>query len=83
MEKIYFIDYSENEVLPRSGDKDLAEDYEKLMKEQNTEISIYDTKDDMMCDALEWASQAKDGCSGFEELDRDEMQELIDEVNEE
>ncbi len=68
----YFIDYSEDEVLPSSGDSTLVEKYETLSM-----IMVYDSKEAMYVEMAEFAHQARHGVRTFKEFTDEEMREKI------
>lgn len=77
---LYYIDYSEDEVVPCGGREDLVLTYKNVMERNGTPIMVYTKKDGMMEDALEFASQARHGAIPYEYLEDDEMKEKIEEV---
>lgn len=78
-EFLYFIDYDEDQVLPRSGNVSLVNQYIQKMEEIGTPcIGVYTSKKEMMRDVLEYAHQARDGVTDYRQLTDEEM---IDKIN--
>jgi hypothetical protein len=75
----YFIEYSNDEVIPASGSDKLVEEYAKLMNENDKYVPVFETKDDLMDEALEYAGYARHGARGFEKYSDKEMRDLIEE----
>lgn len=71
MDKLYFIDHSEDAVLPCVGDKDLVNRY-------NNVLGIYETKEELYIAVSEFAEYARGGVKSLKEYTRDE---LIKKVN--
>lgn len=80
-ELLYFIDYDEDQVLPRSGNINLVNQYVDKMKEAGTPIiGIHKTKQKMMEDALEFAHQARHGADKYKRLSDEELTQMINEL---
>lgn len=68
----YFIDSSEDTVLPSSGKASLVEEYAKLM-----DVKIFETREEMLEEVAELASYAKDGVSGEQIFTDEELLKKI------
>uniref|UniRef100_A0A6M3LK20 Uncharacterized protein n=1 Tax=viral metagenome TaxID=1070528 RepID=A0A6M3LK20_9ZZZZ len=78
---LYFIDYDEERVVPLSGDADLVKEYELLTgKADMYLLGVYNTKEEMYEDALEWSHQTRSGAAKYKHLSREEMEEKIKEA---
>ena len=76
---LYFIDYDEDAVIPRSGSANLVNIYSKIMNKKGKSISIYLTKDELMGSVADFAHQARDGADAYEHLNDDQMLKIINE----
>jgi len=70
--KKFFIDYSEDEVLPSGGDSTLVEKYETIQM-----IMVFDSKEAMYIAMSEFSHQARNGVRDFKEFTYEEMIEKI------
>ena len=81
--KIYFIDYNEDQVCPCAGNSELVKRYSASMARTERElIGIYDTKGEMMEEALEYVDQARHGARKFESFSDEQMMEKIRDAEE-
>lgn len=68
----YFIDYSEDAVLPCVGNSVLVEQYAKLM-----DIKIFETRKEMLKSVVELAEYARDGVNGEQIFTDEELLKKI------
>jgi len=83
MENItYFLDFSYDEVIPVGARSDLVDKYELRLKEDDVlaVIQRFDTKEDLLNEAIEQAGHARDGGRGFRMVTDEEMLEMIGEI---
>ncbi len=76
MDKVFFLDYSEDEVIPLSCDRDLFDEYQNIRTELKEPCDVFDSKEELLETALEYAGYGpRDGTRSFEALSREEMRE--------
>lgn len=73
----YFIDYSEDSVLPCVGNSVLVEQYAILMSDKLTDIEVFETREEMLEAVADIASYARDGVSGEQIFTDEELLKKI------
>jgi len=73
----FFIDHSEDEVLPCAGNSSLVDQYEALADAASKWIVICDSKEEMYETASEFSAMARNGTRSFKEFTDKELLEKI------
>ena len=74
---MYFIDYSEDSVLPCVGDSFLVAQYAILMSKKGMFVEVFETREEMLETVAEYASYARHSVNGEETFTDEEMHEKI------
>lgn len=76
----YFIDYSEDKILPSRGEVSLVQCYFDRMIENDTPIECFTTNEDMLSEISYLASFAKNGIADLKTFTNKELLEKIEKV---
>lgn len=76
----YFIDYSEDQILPSCGEVSLVQEYFDKRVENDTPIECFNTKEDMLSEISYLASFARHGVAELKTFTNKELLKKIEKI---